>query len=70
MHMPAIFQPADQTKFYALFQQFEHFTNYIHFAIEFLTPEIWVDDEEQPAVKGRLLTHADLLSKFFVEGNF
>jgi GNAT superfamily N-acetyltransferase len=42
--------PADSPKYYAIFQQFEHFTNYINFAIEFFSPEIWVDEEAQPTL--------------------
>ncbi len=41
---------ADSPKYYAIFQQFEHFSNYINFAIEFFTPEIWVDDKAQPTL--------------------
>lgn len=41
---------ADNPKYYAIFQQFAHFSNYIHYALEFLTPEIWVDDESQPTL--------------------
>jgi GNAT superfamily N-acetyltransferase len=47
---PVKVSPADAPKYYAIFQQFEHFTNYINFAIEFFTPEIWVDDEVQPTL--------------------
>lgn len=35
----------DNPKYYAIFQQFEHFSNYINYAIEVLAPEIWVDNE-------------------------
>lgn len=30
-----------------VFQQFNYFTNYIHYAFEYLEPEIWVDDKEK-----------------------
>jgi len=36
---------ADTHKYFSIFQQFEHITNYINFAIEFLVPEVWVDNE-------------------------
>jgi GNAT superfamily N-acetyltransferase len=41
---------ANNPKYYGIFQQFEHFSNYIHYAIEFQSPEIWVDDEAQPTL--------------------
>ena len=34
----------------AIFQQFEHFSNYIRYAFEFTTPEIWVDHETNPTL--------------------
>lgn len=42
--------PAQNPRYQAVFNQFEHFTNYIHFAFEFLTPEIWVDNEREPTL--------------------
>lgn len=49
---PALVKVAqsENVKYFGLFQQFEHFTNYINFAIEFLSPEIWVDDPAQPTL--------------------
>lgn len=38
------------SQYQGIFQQFEHFSNYIHFAFEFLAPEIWVDHETAPTL--------------------
>ena len=41
---------AKNSTYQAVFNQFEHFTNYIQYAFEFLTPEIWVDTEIEPTL--------------------
>ena len=41
---------AQNSQYQVVFNQFEHFTNYIQFAFEFLTPEIWVDNESEPTL--------------------
>ena len=50
---PPLFAKVAQAKnstYQAVFNQFEYFTNYIYFAFEFLTPEIWVDTENEPTL--------------------
>lgn len=42
--------PDANHKYRTIFEEFEHFSNYINFAFEFTSYEIWVDEKDNPTL--------------------
>jgi len=49
------------SRYQAIFRQFEHFSNYVAFGFEFLTPELWVNRANDPTLACLYITPAYFL---------